>query len=583
MCSAIAGEMPAPLPLKLTPEQLKRLNEALKSQHDQYDPKEQMLLQNFGSPGYHTTLKGGKVHGTRSALSYAVACLDTGDEELRKRAEAVLLKMVSLQDQDPKSKTYGIWSWFLEEPLSKMSPPDWNWADFCGVQLLQVALYHRNRVSPEVMKKVDESIRHAARSIERRNVGPGYTNIALMGTYVTMVAAERYGIEDLRAYAMKRLKTFHEYTQSQGAFTEYNSPTYTIVALEELGRMRVHFRDAEARKLVDSLYHFAWFEIARHFHAPTRQWAGPHSRAYGSLIGDGQWRVIDEGTGGKTKFARNAKARLDEARLPLPCPDDLIPYFTEPALPRTESETFVKAMDSMPAIVGTTYLHPAFALGCSNRNELWNQRRALLSHWGTPEKPAYLQVRLLHDGYDFSAGQIFVVQKEGRVLAGINLATDTGDTHISLDRIKDATVKAKDIRLRFEFGGAAGDLDLAAPRNPGDPVRVAQDGVHIAFGVPYAKWGDAAGKWACGKEKGRAFAEVVLFHAEEVQSVKLDQLSSAALCLWVCFSPTPQEAGLDAKAEERNGRLFLTWGELKLNLPVKPAKAREQQQAVGWP
>jgi len=64
---------------------------------------------------------------------------------------------------------------------------------------------------------------------------------------------------------------------------------------------------------------------------------------------------------------------------------------------------------------------------------------------GHPEKPAYLQVRLLHDGYDFSPGQIFVVQTEGRALGAISLGTDPGNTHISFDSIKDATVKAKDI------------------------------------------------------------------------------------------------------------------------------------------
>ena len=138
--------------------------------------------------------------------------------------------MIGLQDQDPASKTYGIWPWFLEEPLARMSPPDWNWADFCGVQLLQVALDHRDRLTPEVRSLVDVSIQHAARSVERRNVGPGYTNIAIMGTYVTLVASELYGWDDLHRYALARLRRFSDYTKVQGAFTEYNSPTYTVVA-----------------------------------------------------------------------------------------------------------------------------------------------------------------------------------------------------------------------------------------------------------------------------------------------------------------------------------------------------------------
>ncbi len=212
-------------PLQLSAVQKDRLSRALLPLHAVYDPAAHMLREPLRSPGYHTTLKEGTVHSTRSALGYAVALFDTGEEGLRLRACESLDTVVALQDTDPASKTYGIWSWFLEEPLSKMSPPDWNWADFCGVQLLQVALDHRSRLPPDLALRLDESIRHAARSIERRNMSPGYTNIALMGTYVTYVAAELYGWPYLKAYAAARLRRFYDYTLEQGAFTEYNSPT----------------------------------------------------------------------------------------------------------------------------------------------------------------------------------------------------------------------------------------------------------------------------------------------------------------------------------------------------------------------
>jgi hypothetical protein len=48
--------------------------------------------------------------------------------------------------------------------------------------------------------------------------------------------------------------------------------------------MRQHVRDAEMRRLVEEVYRLAWEEVAHHFHAPTRQWAGPHSRAYQTLL-----------------------------------------------------------------------------------------------------------------------------------------------------------------------------------------------------------------------------------------------------------------------------------------------------------
>jgi hypothetical protein len=67
-----------------------------------------MLRELLRSPGYHTTLKGGFVHPTRSSLTYAVALLDTGDEALRRRAEEVLRRVIALQEQKPASKSHGI-------------------------------------------------------------------------------------------------------------------------------------------------------------------------------------------------------------------------------------------------------------------------------------------------------------------------------------------------------------------------------------------------------------------------------------------------------------------------------------------
>jgi hypothetical protein len=113
------GLLPAQRRVELTENQRERLRQVLAPLHAQYDPLERMLRQPLRSPGYHTTLKGGFVHPTRSALHYAVALLDTGDSELQKRAQDVLRPVIALQDQNPQSKTYGIWSWFLEEPLDR--------------------------------------------------------------------------------------------------------------------------------------------------------------------------------------------------------------------------------------------------------------------------------------------------------------------------------------------------------------------------------------------------------------------------------------------------------------------------------
>ncbi|MEI7733325.1 MAG: hypothetical protein WCO56_27385 [Verrucomicrobiota bacterium] len=548
------------------PEQLAQLRKALAAYESKYDPAEQMTKGPLKSPGYHTTLKSGTVHDTRGSLWYAVMLLDTMDDALLPRAEAILRKVISLQDQDPQSKTYGIWSWFLEEPLSRMSPPDWNWADFCGAALLQVALDHRQRLKPDLAGKVDEAIKHAARSIKKRNVSLGYTNIAIMGSYVTLVASELYDWPEMREYAQKRWRNFCEYTRTQGALTEYNSPTYTVVALKEVGRIRIHVKDAEMRRLAEEVYHLAWEEIARHFHVPTRQWAGPHSRAYSSLLKPGVLALIQQATAGRIQFGVD-EFSAEDVRLPLPCPPDLESYFTTLKEPREFLETFEK---SKSPVVGTTHLEPAFALGSVNRGDLWNQRRALLAYWGDAQKPAYLHLRFLHDDYDFAAAQFRSVQQGGTVLAGVFFAVDGGDTHVGLDRIKNATIRARDLRLRFELGGAAGTTALVAPGSLDESIHQSFGPVSLTLSVPYAQFSGFIPRWSVGTKGDLAFADAVFYQGPE-REFNLAQIAVAAAGLSVHFSAR-QESAPKVTVTMKPGRLQMNTARMQLDIPVKPGK-----------
>lgn len=560
----------------------RELIETVKVWNQQYDPEAKMIRRPFSSPGYHTTLKGGDVHPTRDSLDYAVALLDTAESEWQTRAEDILRKVISLQDQDPASKTYGIWSWFLEEALDKMSPPDWNWADFCGVRLLQVALYHRARLPADLAEKLDASIRHAARSIQRRNVGPGYTNIAIMGSYVTLVAAELYNLEDLKDYAIQRLQRFHAYTMEQGAFTEYNSPTYTIVALQEIGRLRLQAKDPEARRLAEDIYRVAWQEIASHFHPPTRQWAGPHSRCYSTLLPERVLALVQHSTGDRVRFFDKAPPLgRDEVGLPLPCPRDLEPFFTGLNKSRELVKTFVRGQ--LP-VIGTTYLAPEFALGSINRGDLWNQRRALVAYWGTPEKPSYLHLRFLHDDYDFADAQFFSVQSGGTVVAGVVLGTDGGDTHVSLDRIKNGTILAKDLRLRFEFGGQAG---FEKPQTSGEfnqPVLLRMAGLDMSLQVGFARLGDFNGRFeATTDARKQTSALDVVFYSGKPLEFRLEDLKQAAagFCLNL-FSGQKPAPGFSARIESGTLKLVSTAPALQLSIPLKPSKVGELQKAVRW-
>ena len=561
---------------------------ALSERDSSYDPVEKMIRRPFSSPGYHTTLKGGSIHPTRDSLQYAVALLDSGDPNRAAQAQDILRKVISLQDQNPSSRTYGIWPWFLEEPLEKMSPPDWNWADFCGAQLLQVAIDHLHRLPEDIKQKVKDSILHAAHSIKRRNVGPGYTNIAVMGTYVTLVAGELFNVSELADYGKARLRRFYDYTVEHGSFTEYNSPTYTVVTIKEISRMLRHVKDSDSQKLLRELNHLAWQHLARRFHPPTRQWSGPHSRCYSTLLSNDTLVFIQRATNHKVRFMPETATfeSLDAHRLNAECPPDLFGYFTDLPAPRLEIESFVKNSFSEYDTIGTTYLHLDFTLGSVNIGDLWNQRRPLLAYWKTDSGVVAMRIRCLHDNYDYASASIFTVQDKSDILGAIIFATDRGDTHISLDRIENATIKATDLRIRIQFEGAVADLKLPPKVEIGRPIHISSGPVDVDFQIAYA----AFDNYPVTTEVGRAWLDIV-FYSGPQKTIDFRQINDAAFIFALSVNPYAEDQDhlstiSNLKFEISNSgkdNLFTAnWNrppnpQMSLTIPAKPDSSSKQK------
>lgn len=502
--------------IQLNDVQRYSLVKALKSADKRYDPYEKMIKSSISGVGYHTTLKNGTVHATRSSLDYAVALLDSGEAERLEQAKEILRRVIALQDQNPDNKTYGIWSWYLEEPLTMMSPPDWNWADFCGAQLLAAWIDHKQRLGKELSDLVRASIIHASNSIRKRNVSLSYTNIAIMGTYVTLTAADRFGLKDLEEYAKDRLRRYHAYIFEQGSFNEYNSPTYTIVAIKELSRMLMHVRDEKDLQLIREIHDFAWKHAAIRYHEPTRQWAGPHSRCYQTLMSPKNLQLYEIATGMKGLVTKDRPLTLamNAYRIPITCPKSCVKYFEPLKEPRTVTESFTKVKIGTNTI-GTTYLHPKYTLGTVNQGDFWNQRRPFVAYWGTKAEPTYLQIRFLHDGYDYCSALPFTIQNENHALTGIVFATDYGDTHPSLTRIRDGAIRAKDLRLRFEFGGATNNLAFL-PLNGESGTLYAKDrDVQMQIQPIVDPFGDKRFRWEIGKDDTKHWIDAVAYSGEE--------------------------------------------------------------------
>lgn len=424
------------------------------SWHDQYNPEIRMLRCPFSSPGYHTTIKQADfVHPTRQTMDYALALLDGADPSYRQRAFDIIGGLVSLQDGNPDSPTYGIWSWFWEEPLAKMAPPDWNWADFMGKRLLFVLIRHGDILPAELKTAVSRAVCNSCEAIIKRNVGPDYTNIAIMGAFVTLIAGEVLEEPRYAEYGLARLTRLYDYTMKTGAFLEYNSPPYSTLAVVELSALAAYTRSPAAKEMTGELLDGTWRMVADHFHPVLKQWSGPHARSYSMMTEKVRLSFLQMACGGDNPFIGEEEFEYDTEWYGqgVVCPQELIGRFTAIAADR-ELRQELPPGHEFRSRTAYTYMTPEYALGTFNHNVMWNQCRNLIAYVDAGGGAAgYLALRVLHEGYDFCSAVFRSVQKQGHVLYSIQFALDGGDTHVNLDPIH-GRMKASDLRIRLEIG-----------------------------------------------------------------------------------------------------------------------------------
>jgi hypothetical protein len=431
-----------------------------------FDPAQSMLRRRVGPAyNYHSSLRNVDAHPTRDSLEYALMLLESGDGRRRERAFRIIERLAGLQNADPSSRWYGLWGYYLEEPPEKMTPADWNWADFNGCTLLLMLHRHAERLPGSLKAAMLESLRHAAESIRRRNVSMSYTNIAAMGTFVTFSAAEMLDDSDLLNHACDRVRRFAAAVDESGSFGEYNSPTYASVTLAQLTCFRMFVREEGAKAVMEGVHERLWLHLAGHWHPPTRQFAGPMSRCYSTVLSDPLWlqKALDNalvfaGLGDLKNLRRGGDGRIGV--LDWKCPSNLRDRFLEIDRPIQHRELFLLGLSPWEPegprprpVQGTTYLTPRFCLGSVNRGDFWVQRRPLLAYWGEPKSPGYLQLRMVKDDYDFASGILHTVQNRNWILAAAGFRQDGGDRHLTLDPVKEESFPAQRLYLQLLVSG----------------------------------------------------------------------------------------------------------------------------------
>ena len=580
-------------PIRLSSPEIEVVLKEIQKFGSKYDPAIHLVF-TTASQNYHSDFqRDTRVHGSLPSLNYAVVLLNSRKPEYMERAFDVLRAVLSLQDQNPESKTCGVWPYSLEEPLAtKKSPADLNWADFCAIPIIGIINNHSDILPNDLKTKTQQALLLASQAIQKRDVRPDYTNISLTGLYVCYMTSDMYDDSDLMAYARQRLKTFYDCTILNKGFMEYNSPVYFKVSLDEVLRLKERVINTEDRLMLDSIYHTGWNIIARHYHQPIAQWAGPHGRAYSVLLEPSTYNWLYTASGGivnpdtPMEFSKDQDPILKHQ-----IPADLIPYFTQPKLPRMEIDTFIRGGQKIELnpmvsyqesdrgvwietkeVIGKSYFTNDFVLSSANQSCLWNQRRPLVAYWGSAQTPVSMRIRFLHDGYDYAAANIFCAQDSTNVLGAINFTTNGGDRHVTIDVIKNATIKARDLRLRFEFGGAISSVSFNTPEVGKNLVSGKSGKLNFRIELPYQKFGDYQGRWSTGGDDKNKWIDFVVYSGDE-KDFNFGEMQEAVLGFLLSLKTgSIYEAPVEVVRSDEN--LNLKWNSLSVSALTKPYSER---------
>jgi hypothetical protein len=401
-----------------------------------YDPAERLLTYPV-HPNVHTDyLPPGVRHCTRESLYYALVLLLIGGTDNVARAAGIVDRMVDAQEQgDPEHQFYGLWHYFAEESVLTWPTPDSNWADFNGLTLLLIWHIAGARLDGSLRGRMREAIRRATVCIRRKNTSPHYTNIALKGTFVTMAAAELLEDDSLLAYGQDRMRRIAETFRDADSFAEYNSPTYAAVSLASLGAIQTFVRDEEVKALALGIQHSFWRHIGLHFHVPTGELVGPHSRAYHLMLRESPAKIgslIERATEGLVRYPavddlHDAFGPVFTCSLDFDVPADVGAFFLNPKR-IDEVREVARRFPAGGATRTTSHLCPEFCIGTVNFQDGWEQRHNLMGYWRDGNAIGYLRHRYLHDSRPCAGGWFTAAQSKGRILAASFLG-DFADDH----------------------------------------------------------------------------------------------------------------------------------------------------------
>lgn len=218
----------------------------------------------------------GRMHPTRDAATFASRLLANGAPADIAVAENVLNALIACQETREGDPHYGNFWWYREDEMVE----DLNAVEFVLSTLIPMMIEHGDRLSPDMQKRVKASIRLGLEEIERLNVLVAYTNIAAKDITNTCLGGELLNDPKIAARGYKKMVEWMAFTDQFGTPFEFNSPTYTKVAINAMEHLIKHVQHPDTKVRAQTMATRMGLSVALHIHPKTGRWAGPHSRAY---------------------------------------------------------------------------------------------------------------------------------------------------------------------------------------------------------------------------------------------------------------------------------------------------------------
>jgi len=353
----------------------------------------------------------GQFYYARDSLSYAFCLLREGGKQKASLAERVIETVLSMQELRPGNSHFGNFRWFWEDE----GVTDLNAVEFMLERLIDIMLGFGDRLAPALRGRILEAVRLGLGEIERLDVHESYTNIALLDIRNTLLGSQLLEDAHFRERGRRKIDDWIGYSERSGAPHEFNSPTYCAVDIHAVAALAEHTHAPDVALKARLVEERLWLHVAAHFHRPTCQFSGPHSRAYrhNTVGGRGFLKLVLYKVLGFPELRRptphypwpSEENEVGVALADYHLPDYLRPLFEEKPAEWEVRET----VDAEAALDIASYLTPDYCLGTASTGysvgdppEPWPQSNAAILYYRRRREPGYglLYTRYTINDYD---------------------------------------------------------------------------------------------------------------------------------------------------------------------------------------